>query len=118
MGPLAISPHGNNKAKSKRQFNYAWADLDGLVSSHVFSDHGNPFLRLIAQHSFCAIKKAMKSDNARDINYTTIQEETIKLARLLLTGDGEMEDIMQHSNNLESLLVKVDDDDHDDMKED
>jgi hypothetical protein len=122
-----ISPHSKGKEKQqekkkekqheKRHFNYSWSDLDGLVSSHVFSETSKPFLRLIAQHSFCAIRKAMKSGNAREINFADLQEETIELARLSLTGDVELEGCMRF-NNLDCFKVKVDDDIKDDEKGD
>jgi hypothetical protein len=109
---LQIRPHSK-----RRHFDYLWSDLDGRVSSHVFSKAKKPFLRLIAQHCFCALRNAMKSDNARDIDFADLQEETIKLARLSLTGDKELES-WKSFNDLDCFRVKVDDDIKDDDKGD
>jgi hypothetical protein len=90
----------------KRAFDFPWSELNGLVSAHVFSEGKKPFLRLIAQHAFAAMKKAISSGAVDEHFCYGLRNETIELARRSL-GEDSIERVLDH-NALRSLLVNVD----------
>jgi hypothetical protein len=74
-----------NHSKSKSQA-IMWTDLHNKRIRHDFNTNGCwPFMRLIAQHTFAALKKAQNSDGAiafTQTEYSCIKDGAIKLAKI------------------------------------
>jgi hypothetical protein len=92
-----ITIHSRSKL---REFEFPFSDLHGRQSDHVFSTNKKPFLRLIAQHAFCAMKKAIRLGAVTEDYCSNLRNETIELARQSL---GDVSKILQY-NGLESLI--------------
>jgi hypothetical protein len=97
---IRICPRGN------LAFDFPWSELNGLVSAHAFSEGKKPFLRLIAQHAFAAMKKAISSGAVDEHYCYGLRNEAVELARRSL-GEDSIERVLDH-NALRSLLVNVD----------
>jgi hypothetical protein len=82
-----------------------WISLNNMRFDHQFTGDKKPFLRLIAQHAFCALRKAEKAGFVTGETFPVLGNETIELARNSLE-DGQIRALIEH-NKLHSLLVHV-----------
>lgn len=88
-----------------RSYSIPWSSLNNFECYHKFIGDQKPFLRLIAQHAFCALRRAQKEGYVDDKTFPSLGNETIELARNSLE-DRKIRELMEH-NKLSSLLVHV-----------
>lgn len=82
-----------------------WASLQGQNFYHQFAGEKRPFLRLLAQHAFCALRRAQKLGYVGEDSFPSLGNEAIELARKSL-ANNQICDLLEF-NKLSSLLVRV-----------
>jgi hypothetical protein len=104
-----------NSHNQRYSHSIPWSDLNGMEFHHKFLGVNKPFLRLIAQHAFCALRRAQKLGFVDDDSFPSLGTETIQLARHSL--DDEQIRQMIERNKLSSLLVHVETSESNEEKE-